>query len=126
MMHRFLADLLALTHLAFILFVLFGGLLAIRWRRALWVHLPAALWGAAVELFGWYCPLTPWENALRRAGGSAGYSGGFVENYLLSLIYPAGLTREVQMLLGGLVVAINGVVYWFVLRRWRHRNRQVG
>jgi hypothetical protein len=81
------------------------------------VHLPAVLWGAAVELFGWVCPLTPLENLLRRAGGGEGYSVDFIERYLVPLLYPDGLTRELQLLLGGAVVAVNAVIYFVVLHR---------
>ncbi len=112
-----LTDLVILVHVAFIAFVLFGGLLAFRWRWMPWAHLPAMVWGTAVELFGWVCPLTPLENILRRAGGGAGYSVSFVERYLVPLVYPAELTRELQLLLGGAVVAVNAVVYFLVLRR---------
>lgn len=112
-----LADLVILVHVAFIVFVLFGGLLAFRWRWIPFVHLPAVVWGAAVEFFGWVCPLTPLENLLRRAGGGAGYSVSFIERYLVPLVYPAELTRDLQFLLGGVVVAVNAVVYFRVLRR---------
>jgi hypothetical protein len=120
MLYPVLADLVALTHLGFIVFVLFGGLMALRWRWAVWVHLPAMAWGAVVEFWGLFCPLTPLENSLRRAGGAAGYSGGFVEEYLLPVIYPGQLTREIQFVLGAIVVLVNLVVYTIVFRR-RHR-----
>jgi len=111
------ADLLVAAHLAFILFVVFGGLAVLRWRRLAWVHLPAAIWGAVVELAGWICPLTPLEIRLRIAGGEAAYSGDFVERYLLPIIYPSALTREVQVALGVAVVLLNVLVYWIVIRR---------
>lgn len=111
-----LADLVVLLHLAFILFVMLGGLLVLRWRRLMWLHLPVVVWGAAIEFIGWICPLTPLENRLRAAAGEAGYSGGFIEHYLIPLIYPAGLTRELQWLLGALVLLVNAAVYWRVLR----------
>ena len=116
------ADLLVLLHLAFILFVLLGGLLVLRWRRLLWLHLPVVAWGAAIEFVGWVCPLTPLENRLRAAAGDAGYGGGFIEHYLIPLIYPADLTRELQWLLGAVVLVVNAVVYWRVLRG-RPKNR---
>ena len=112
-----LTDFVILVHSGFIVFVLFGGLLAFRWRWVPLAHLPAVAWGAAVEFFGWVCPLTPLENMLRRAGGGAGYSVSFIERYLVPLVYPAELTRELQLLLGGAVVAVNAVVYFLVLRR---------
>jgi hypothetical protein len=114
---RVLADIVVLAHFVFIAFVLFGGLLTLRWRWMPVVHLPAVLWGAAVELFGWVCPLTPLENLLRRAGGGEGYSVDFIERYLVPLLYPDGLTRELQLLLGGAVVAVNAVIYFVVLHR---------
>lgn len=121
---RLAADALALLHLGFVLFVAFGGLLVLRWPRLAWLHLPAAAWGAWVEFAGWFCPLTPLENALRRIAGTAGYSGGFIDHYLWPLIYPAGLTRDVQLALGLGVVAINTAVYGVLLaRRARNRNR---
>ncbi|MCU7935666.1 MAG: DUF2784 domain-containing protein [Candidatus Thiodiazotropha sp. (ex Dulcina madagascariensis)] len=122
MFYRVLADLVALAHFVFIAFVLFGGLLTLRWRWAPWVHLPAVAWGAAVELFGFFCPLTPLENSLRRASGSAGYSGGFMEQYLLPLIYPDEITGEIQMLLGAVLVVLNGVIYFVIWRRFRTRK----
>ncbi|MBI4754443.1 MAG: DUF2784 domain-containing protein [Betaproteobacteria bacterium] len=118
-----LADLVVLIHLGFIVFVVFGGLLVLRWPRVAWVHLPAALWGAAVELGGWVCPLTPLENSLRAAAGQGGYEGGFVARYLLPLIYPADLTRELQVLLGAGVLVINLALYGWALRRRRPRTR---
>lgn len=96
-----------------------GGLLALRWPRVAWVHLPVALYGALIEIVGWICPLTPLENDLRRAAGEAGYEGGFVEHYLLPILYPGALTRDVQLLLAAAVVAINVAVYAAVLRRRR-------
>ena len=118
-----LADLVILAHVAFIVFVLFGGLLALRWRWIPLAHLPAVLWGATVEFFGWVCPLTPLENVLRRAGGGEGYSVSFIERYLVPLVYPAELTRELQLLLGIAVVAVNAVVYFLVLRRVENLGR---
>ena len=120
MLYRVLADIVVVVHLSFIVFVVLGGLLALRWRRAPWLHLPTALWGAAIEFFGWSCPLTPLENWLRHASGAAGYSGGFIEHHILPIIYPAQLTREILLVLGALVVAVNLVVYAFV---WWHRRR---
>jgi hypothetical protein len=118
--YRLLADAVLVVHLAFVLFVVLGGLLVLRWPRIVWVHLPAVAWGALIELAGWICPLTPLENHWRRLGGEAGYQGGFVETYVLAALYPEGLTREVQVVLGLLVLAVNGVVYalW-----WRRRRR---
>ena len=120
MLWRLMADAVLLLHLLFVVFAVLGGLLALRWRWVPWLHLPALAWGATVEFTGWICPLTPLENLLRRAGGEAGYAGGFIEHYLLPLLYPAALTRDVQWLLGGGLVLFNLVVY---LALWRRRRR---
>lgn len=117
---RLLADAVVLFHLAFIAFALLGGLLALRWRWMPWLHLPALAWGALVEFTGWMCPLTPLENALRLAAGDAVYSGDFVGRYLLPVLYPAGLTREVQWMLGGVLLLVNAGAYLLV---WRRRRR---
>jgi hypothetical protein len=114
-----LAELVVGFHVGFVLFVVLGGLLVLRWPRLAWVHLPAAVWGALIEFAGWICPLTPLENRLRRVSGTADYAGGFVEHYLLPVLYPAGLTRGVQYLLGACVVVMNAAVYWWVFRRLR-------
>ncbi len=116
---RILADAVLLLHLAFILFVVLGGILVLRRPNLAWVHVPAALWGAAIEFLGWICPLTPLENWLRAQGGEAGYSGGFISHYLLPVVYPAGLTRGIQLALGGFVVAVNLAVYLLLWRRGR-------
>jgi len=114
------ADIIVLVHFGFILFVIFGGLLVLKWHWLGWLHIPAAIWGAVTILFGWICPLTPLENMLRQKAGEA-YSGGFIEHYIIPLIYPPGLTREIQIALGLLVVLLNLVVYTFVYRQ-RHIN----
>ncbi|HET9151332.1 MAG TPA: DUF2784 domain-containing protein [Gemmatimonadales bacterium] len=119
MLYGMLAEAVVLLHLGFVLFVIFGGLLAFRWRRAPWFHLPAAAWGALIEFAGWICPLTPLENWLRRLGGQSGYQGGFVEHYILPVLYPRGLTRNVQVLLGTLVVLFNLAIYLMLRRRGR-------
>ncbi|MEA3277371.1 MAG: DUF2784 domain-containing protein [Pseudomonadota bacterium] len=116
------ADLLVLLHLAFILFVALGGLLVLRWARLAWVHLPAASWGAAIELTGWICPLTPLENHLRRMAGSNGYSGGFIEHYIVPLVYPPGLTRSIQISLGIAVLAVNALAYAALIYRLRRAS----
>lgn len=121
MLHRLAADAVLLLHLGFILFVLLGALLALRWRRAPLLHLPAAAWGVYIELSGGLCPLTPLENRLRVAAGEAGFAGGFIEHYLLALIYPAGLTPHIQYLLAAIVVVVNALVYAWVLARRRRR-----
>lgn len=122
MIYHWLASLVLILHAAFVLFAVFGGLLALRWPRAAWLHLPAAAWGALVEFGGWICPLTPLENRLRSLAGQTGYSGGFIEHYLLDWLYPAGLTRGVQAGLGLAVVLFNLAVYAWVLRARRRRQ----
>lgn len=118
-----LADLTLLLHLAFILFVVLGGLLALRWRRILFVHPPAALWGAWIEFTGGICPLTPLEQELRLRAGEAGYSGGFVEHYVIPVIYPDWLSRPTQLALGLFVVLVNlGIYSWLTWRARRSRR----
>ena len=123
MLYRVLADLVVVLHLGFVLFVVLGGLLALRWPRAAWIHLPAAVWGAGIEFVQGICPLTPLENHFRSLGGEAGYAGGFVEHYLLPVLYPAGLSQNVQWGLGIFVVLLNVAIYTIV---WRRRVRGKG
>lgn len=117
--YRVLADLVLVAHVAFVVFVVLGGLLVLRWRRLAWAHLPCALWGAWVELAGWVCPLTPLENRLRRAAGGAGYAEGFLTHYVVPLLYPPGLTRGMMMGLGVGVIVLNAALYTWVWRRNR-------
>ena len=117
---RLLADAVLVLHLAFVVFVVLGGLLVLRAPRLAWLHLPAAAWGAIIELFGFVCPLTPLENRLRRLGGEETYSGGFIEHYVASLLYPQGLTRGIQYVLAAFVIAVNVAIYWII---WRRRPR---
>ena len=119
MPYRLAADAVLAAHLAFVLFVVFGGLLVLRRPRLAWLHLPAVAWAALIEFSGWICPLTPLEVALRRGAGEAGYGGDFVEHYLVALIYPAGLTRELQVSIGVAVLLINLLVYFAL---WRRRS----
>lgn len=119
MLYRALADLTALIHLGFVFFVVLGGLLVLRRPRWAWLHLPAVVWGIAIEWGGWICPLTPLENRLRALGSQAGYPGGFVEHYLLPVLYPGGLTRSMQLLLGAFVLVVNAAVYGALVARRR-------
>lgn len=121
LLFRLAADAVVLLHLAFVLFVVGGGLLVWRWPRLAWLHLSAVVWGAWVEWAGWICPLTPLENHLRQTVGQAGYANGFIAHYLLPLLYPAGLTREMQWVLGMSVLALNGVIYGVLLVRRMRR-----
>ena len=120
MIYRLLADAVLLVHLGFIVFVVAGGLFLFRWPRLPWLHLPAVVWGVTIEICGCICPLTPLENRLRQWGGEAGYTGGFVDHYLLPIIYPAGLTREWQIALGLGLAALNLAAYGYW---WRKRRR---
>lgn len=119
----FIADGLVVFHLVFIAFVLFGALLVLRWPRLAVLHVPSFLWGAWIEFFSGICPLTPIEQRLRVAAGEAGYSGGFVEHYLMPVLYPAGLTPAIQFWLGMAVVVVNIFLYGFVVWRWREARR---
>jgi hypothetical protein len=118
-----LANAVLVLHAAFVVFVLFGGLLALRWRRLPWLHLPSVLWVILIELNGWICPLTPLENRLREAAGAQGYSGGFIEQYLLPLVYPPGLTPGLQALFAAIVSGVNIAVYSLL---WRTRRQRTG
>jgi len=119
---RVLADAVLVLHFAFIAFVVLGGLFVLRWPRLAWFHLPAVAWAAGISFVGWICPLTPLENRLRALGGESGYSGGFIHHYLTSLIYPAGLTRTIQIALGVFVVGVNLAVYFRLWKRWRGKR----
>ena len=120
MTYRILADLVVFVHLGFVLFVAFGGILVFRWRSVLWVHVPAVVWGILIEFAGWTCPLTPLENWLRSWGRERGYEGGFVEHYLVSILYPETLPRGFQIILGFAVLLINLIVYWRVFSHQRY------
>jgi hypothetical protein len=122
MWYRLLADAVLIVHLAFIVFVALGGLLVLHWPRLAWLHLPAIAWGAWIEFSGWICPLTPLEIGLRARGGEATYAGGFIEHYITRLIYPDGLDRRHQIVLGALVLVLNAGIYAWLL--WRRRRLQ--
>jgi hypothetical protein len=119
MAYRLLADAVVLLHATFVLFTVLGGLFGFRWPRVIAIHLPAALWGAWIEISGGVCPLTPLENRLREASGAPGYTGGFIEHYLLPALYPAELTRNIQNLLAAVVLVVNLAVYSALWRRHR-------
>jgi hypothetical protein len=122
MAYILLADLVLSIHLAFVFFVVLGGLLVLRWPRLMWLHGLAMCWGAAVEFTGIVCPLTPLEVSLRRLGGERGYEGGFLAHYITGVLYPSGLTRELQIGLGVLALLPNIAIYGYWLRRHRHRT----
>jgi hypothetical protein len=116
MLYPVLADVVVAAHLAFVLFVVLGGFLVLRWRSFAWVHVPAVLWAALIEFAGWVCPLTPLENWLRETGGASAYSQGFIEHYILPVLYPAALTRNLQVVLGISVLILNLAVYAWIWR----------
>lgn len=119
MIYRSLADFVLVVHLGFVLFVVLGGLLVLRWRWVALVHVPAAVWGILIEYTGGICPLTPLENSLRRLGGEAGYSGGFIQHYIQPVLYPSGLTRGTQIVLGTLALLLNIAAYAALVLRSR-------
>jgi len=119
MLFQIAADLMVVLHLGFIGFVMIGGFLVLRWWWVLFLHVPAAVWGALIEFQGWLCPLTPLELQLRQASGQIGYTGGFIEHYILPIVYPSNLTREVQIVLGTFVVVINVAIYGWMIEQHR-------
>ena len=125
MAYRLAADAVLLLHLAFIVFALLGAALIARWRWVVWLHLPAAAWGAFVELSGSICPLTDLENAWRLRAGLSGYEGSFIEHHLLALIYPDGLTREIQFVLALVVLLVNLALYGWLARTGRLWSRRI-
>ena len=125
MVYALLADLVLVLHAIFILFVVFGGVLVF-WRRGLvWLHVPGALWGILIEFRGWVCPLTYLENDLIAAAGNSGYTGGFIDHYLVPMVYPSGLTSDTQILLGLAVLFINAIIYTLVWRNLRTRSERL-
>lgn len=123
MWYRLGADLVLPFHLAFVLFVLAGGLLVLKWPRLAWLHLPAVAWGAVVEFTGWICPLTPLENALRAMARAAAYDSDFIAHYILPLLYPAQLTRDIQLILGFVVLGVNVALYGWLWHQSRVNGR---
>ncbi|HEX7113874.1 MAG TPA: DUF2784 domain-containing protein [Steroidobacter sp.] len=122
MLYSFLADVVLVVHLLFVLFVAVGALVLLRWPRLVWIHLPAVLWGAYIELSGRVCPLTPLEVRLRQLGGEAGYEGGFIDHYITAWLYPSGLTRGMQIGLAIGVFVVNAALYWWVFLGRRRRQ----
>lgn len=123
MIESLAANLLVILHLGFIVFVAFGGLLVCKWPKIGYLHIPSVLWGAMIELSGWMCPLTPLETVLRELAGEAGYSGGFIDHYVMPLVYPEGLTRGMQIGLGIIVLSVNLCVYgWMLMIRIQRKK----
>ncbi|MEN8207142.1 MAG: DUF2784 domain-containing protein [Pseudomonadota bacterium] len=124
MFYKLAADAVVLLHLGFVMFVVAGGLLVFRWRWVVLLHLPAVVWAVLLEFRGWVCPLTPLELSLRAAGGEAGYSGGFIEHYILPVLYPVEFDRTLQIAMGSFVIVINVALYNWLL--WRLKKRDQG
>jgi len=122
MFYSIVADFVVILHLAFIVFAVMGSLLVLKWPRVAIFHIPAAIWATLIEFAGWICPLTPLENYLRRGAGEAGYEGGFINHYLIPIIYPDGLTREWQIFAGIVLIVINLGVYGIVLQKRRKKT----
>lgn len=122
MLYGLFGDAVVCLHFAFVVVLVLGGLLVLRWERFAWLHVPAVLWGVLISFCGWTCPLTPLEKMLRAQAGEAAYRGGFTEHYVLPLIYPAGLTRDVQIGLGAMLLLVNLLVYGIVVSRRRRRT----
>jgi hypothetical protein len=123
--YQLLAELTLILHLSFIVFAIFGGLLCLHHLRWVWLHLPTVAWGIWIELSGRICPLTPLENHFRHLASEGGYQGDFIAHYLLPLIYPQGLTRGAQWVLGTLLLAINVCIYLYVIRRHKISSQPV-
>jgi hypothetical protein len=121
MLYRLLADLVLVLHLAFVVFALFGGLLALRYPKIVWLHLPVLVWGVVVQWADWICPLTPLENHFRHLGGEAGYAGGFIEHVVSRVLYPENLSLDLRYVLGLLLIVVNVSVYWYVMSGRRRR-----
>lgn len=122
MIYRVLADVVVLLHFSFVLFVVLGGFMLVRWPKLVYAHIPVAAWGVLIEFAGWVCPLTPLENTLRARGGQAGYEGGFVEHYMIPVLYPQALNRHMQYALGIFVLIVNAIAYVRFFRRRRQRT----
>jgi hypothetical protein len=123
MAFQLLADVVVIFHLAFVAFALLGGLLIIKWKMAAWIHFPAAIWAAFIEFTGMICPLTPLENFLRRKSGVSGYDTGFIEHYIIPILYPESLNNDLQIVLGAVVILINAAIYAYVfLKRTRQQR----
>jgi hypothetical protein len=123
MLDRLIADAIVTLHLLFIVFAVIGGVFVLRWRRVMWLHLPAVAWAVLVELMHWPCPLTRWENLFRERYGASGYSGGFLDHYLIPIIYPDGLTDAIQVAIGLFVFTVNMAVYGVLVFRTVRRRR---
>lgn len=125
MFYLIAANLLVILHLGFVCFLILGGFLVLKWKRTLYLHIPAAVWGALIEFQGWMCPLTSLEQQLRKMGYQSGYSGGFIEHYILPLLYPSFLTSDIQVVLGTFVIIINILIYGWVIMQLIRRKKGI-
>ena len=123
---RILADITTIVHFAFIIFVIAGGVVVLRWRRVMWAHLPVVAYGILIEFLGWVCPLTPLEQSLRTMAGQTSYTGTFTEHYITPIIYPPGLSHSVQITLGLIVFAVNAAVYIWIFSHRRRKTAEGG
>jgi hypothetical protein len=123
MVYRLLADIVLIIHIAFVLYALLGAFLVLKWRWTVWVHLPAAFWAAFIEFTGWICPLTPLENMLRHQARDSVYHTGFIEHYILPVLYPAALNENTQFILGIIVLLVNLSIYGWIFKRAPFRQR---
>ncbi len=123
MLAHLAANLLVIVHFGFILFVVLGGLLVLRWPKIAYGHIPCVVWGVLIEFFGWICPLTHLEFHLLERAGRSGYAGGFIEHYILPLVYPAELTRGMQIGFGSFVLVLNLVVYGVLVLKWNKSRK---
>jgi len=121
-LYQISADFIVLLHFTFIVFVLGGGILVIKWRWIIWLHIPAVIWGALISFFGWICPLTPIENMLRQAGKGEGYLTGFIEHYLVPVIYPSGLDRRMYIAMGIFVLVFNLPIYALLIAKFKNKS----
>ena len=121
MVYHILADLVLIIHTIFIIFVIIGGILVLKWRLVVWFHIPSAIWGILIEFKGWICPLTYLENYLRKTGDTEKYTGDFIQYYLTPVVYPPILSIDIQYLLGIIVFIFNIIIYSLV---WRHWNQK--
>jgi len=123
-LYNIAADIVVFVHFTFIVFVLVGGVLVFKWRRLIWLHIPSAIWGAMIVMVGWICPLTPIENRLRHAGESETYTRSFIEHYLVPVIYPSGLDREMFIVMGMVVIVINVIVYIMLFVKYKREVKK--
>jgi len=124
MFYLFISDIVVLLHFGFVLYVIFGGFLLFKWPKSIWVHIPAVIWGSVVEIFNITCPLTILENLFRYKAGTGTYEADFIGEYILPILYPDGLTREIQLILGIAVIIGNSLIYYFVFRKRKASNQE--